>query len=387
MESLTLALILCTGKTRIKTVCSTYACTHARTHTHLFCLAIDVKEEESKAEGDQSAAAAPVASAPQKESLSVDQLFDKFDSSGLAPKYCIPNEAYYDEHVVSEDQFAACLKNGRAVLKELKGRKILLNFCLSLPIFNALREHSKTPSKFFTVGVPGGVVDNSELLERCDIHKRPWTHTHTHAHRDYANTTLVHTFCQPKKHQNCFLYRVKQLYVAVQSSLLVLTIPDTLESLTEDHIGQVKDLLCLLLQAAVAAYAVPVTSLTKAARPDNGNPTLFVRVNVCACVRAVKPVNYRCLLSIYTDQQQSEAQSGDKEEEDGEQSSSTAAGDKMDVAEMLQQLQCSKTVEIVCSLQNMVNALHAIIISSVSAQGLSVLVIHSVLLVEGLYLC
>jgi len=65
------------------------------------------------------------------------------------------------------------------------------------------------------------------------------------------------------------------------------------------------------------------------------------------------------------DQQQSETQSGDKEEEDGEQSSAIAS-DKMDVAELLQQLQCSKTVEMVCSVQNMVNALHAIIISSVS---------------------
>ena len=81
--------------------------------------------------------------------------------------------------------------------------------------------------------------------------------------------------------QQLFCYRVKQLYVAVQSSLLVLTIPDTLESLTEEHIGQVKELLCLLLQAAVAAYAVPVTSLTKAARPDNGN---CVVVCVCVCV-------------------------------------------------------------------------------------------------------
>ena len=102
----------------------------------------------------------------QKETLSVDQLFEKFDSSGLAPKYCISNDAYYDEHVVSEDQFAACLKNGRTVLRELKGRKELLNFCLSLPVFNSLREHSKAPSKFLTVGTPVGVTDNSELLDR-----------------------------------------------------------------------------------------------------------------------------------------------------------------------------------------------------------------------------
>lgn len=64
--------------------------------------------------------------------------------------------------------------------------------------------------------------------------------------------------------------RVKQLYVAVQASLLVLTIPDTLEPLNEEHLSQVKELLCLLLQAAVAAYAVPVASLTKTAQPDNG---------------------------------------------------------------------------------------------------------------------
>lgn len=58
--------------------------------------------------------------------------------------------------------------------------------------------------------------------------------------------------------------------MAVQASLLVLTIPDTLEPLNEEHLSQVKELLCLLLQAAVAAYAVPVASLTKTAQPDNG---------------------------------------------------------------------------------------------------------------------
>ena len=68
----------------------------------------------------------------------------------------------------------------------------------------------------------------------------------------------------------------------------------------------------------------------------------------------------------YTDQQQSEAQSSDKEKVDGEQSSSATTSDKMEVAELLQQLQCSKTVEMVCNVQNMVNALHAIILSSVS---------------------
>jgi len=67
---------------------------------------------------------------------------------------------------VSEDQFATCLKNGRAVLRELKGRKELLSFCLSLPIFNALRKYSKAPSKFLSVGTPEGVADNSELLDR-----------------------------------------------------------------------------------------------------------------------------------------------------------------------------------------------------------------------------
>ena len=66
---------------------------------------------------------------------------------------------------------------------------------------------------------------------------------------------------------NC---RVKQLYVAVQASLLVLTIPDSLEPLNEEHLSQLRELLCLLLQAAVAAYAVPVASLTKTAQPDNG---------------------------------------------------------------------------------------------------------------------
>ena len=34
--------------------------------------------------------------------------------------------------------------------------------------------------------------------------------------------------------------------------------------------------------------------------------------------------------------------------------------------DILQQLQSSKTVEMVCSMQNIVNALHAIIVSSVS---------------------
>ena len=36
------------------------------------------------------------------------------------------------------------------------------------------------------------------------------------------------------------------------------------------------------------------------------------------------------------------------------------------VVDVLQQLQSSKTVEMVCSMQNIVNALHAIIVSSVS---------------------
>lgn len=36
--------------------------------------------------------------------------------------------------------------------------------------------------------------------------------------------------------------------------------------------------------------------------------------------------------------------------------------------DILQQLQSSKTVEMVCSMQNIVNALHAIIVSSVSTQ-------------------
>ena len=58
--------------------------------------------------------------------------------------------------------------------------------------------------------------------------------------------------------------------MAVQASLLVLTIPDMLEPLNEEQLSQVKELLCLLLQAAVAAYAVPVASLTKTAQPDSG---------------------------------------------------------------------------------------------------------------------
>ena len=86
-------------------------------------------------------------------------------------------------------------------------------------------------------------------------------------HLDTTTTTTTILF------NNC---RVKQLYIAVQASLLVLTIPDTLEPLNEEHLSQVKELLCLLIQAAVAAYAVPVASLTKAAQPDNGKfYTLF----------------------------------------------------------------------------------------------------------------
>jgi len=92
---------------------------------------------------------------------------------------------YYDEHVVPEEQFAACLKNGRAVLKELKGRKELFSFCLSLPIFNALRKHSKAPSKFLSVGTPGGVADNSELLDRFE-------HVHTHTNYVHMYEYMIH---------------------------------------------------------------------------------------------------------------------------------------------------------------------------------------------------
>jgi len=91
-----------------------------------------------------------------------------------------------------------------------------------------------------------------------------------------------------------------------------------------------------------------------------------VCVCVCVCACLAHDISLSVFSTYVVDQQQSETQSGDKEEVDGEQSSLATASDKIDVAELLQQLQCSKTVEMVCSVQNMVNALHAIIISSVS---------------------
>ena len=79
----------------------------------------------------------------------------------------------------------------------------------------------------------------------------------------------------------------------------MLTIPDTLEPLNEEHLSQVKELLCLLLQAAVAAYAVPVASLTKTAQPDNGefgyhivSAQLYYFHCMCGCVLNSYNSNY-----------------------------------------------------------------------------------------------
>lgn len=85
---------------------------------------------------------------------------------GFAPEYSVKPDDYYSDHAVPEDIVVACLKQGRAVLKELKGRKELLKFCLSLPIFKTLREHSKVLSKFLIVGASEGVATNGELLDR-----------------------------------------------------------------------------------------------------------------------------------------------------------------------------------------------------------------------------
>ena len=52
------------------------------------------------------------------------------------------------------------------MLKEMKGKKELLNFCLSLPIFKTLQEECKAPSKFLMVGASGGVATNGDLLDR-----------------------------------------------------------------------------------------------------------------------------------------------------------------------------------------------------------------------------
>ena len=104
-----------------------------------------------------------------KETPSADELFDKFNSFGFAPEYYLKSDLYYSEHAVPEDDVAACLKQGGAVLKEIKGRRELLKFCLSLPIFKTLREHCKVPSKFLIVGASEGVATNQELLDRYNF--------------------------------------------------------------------------------------------------------------------------------------------------------------------------------------------------------------------------
>ena len=101
-----------------------------------------------------------------KEMPSADELFEKFNTFGFAPEYYLKADLYYSEHAVPEDDVAACLKQGRAVLKEMKGKKELLKFCLSLPIFKTLQEHCKVPSKFLMVGASEGVATNGELLDR-----------------------------------------------------------------------------------------------------------------------------------------------------------------------------------------------------------------------------
>ena len=52
----------------------------------------------------------------------------------------------------------------------MKGKKELLKFCLSLPVFKTLREECKAPSKFLMVGASEGVATNGELLDRYCIH-------------------------------------------------------------------------------------------------------------------------------------------------------------------------------------------------------------------------
>ena len=101
-----------------------------------------------------------------KETPSADELFEKFNSFGFAPKYYLKSDLYYSEDAVPEDDVAACLKQGGTVLKEMKGRRELLKFCLSLPIFKTLREQCKVPSKFLIVGASEGVATNGELLDR-----------------------------------------------------------------------------------------------------------------------------------------------------------------------------------------------------------------------------
>ena len=116
----------------------------------------DKPAEDTKQEDTTSVMEAP----------SADDLFEKFNSFGFAPQYYLKSDLYYSEHAVPEDDVAACLKQGRAVLKEMKGRRELLKFCLSLPIFETLREHSKAPNKFLIVGASEGVATNGELLDR-----------------------------------------------------------------------------------------------------------------------------------------------------------------------------------------------------------------------------
>lgn len=116
----------------------------------------DKPAEDTKQEDTTSVMEAP----------SADDLFEKFNSFGFAPQYYLKSDLYYSEHAVPEDDVAACLKQGRAVLKEMKGRRELLKFCLSLPIFETLRAHSKAPNKFLIVGASEGVATNGELLDR-----------------------------------------------------------------------------------------------------------------------------------------------------------------------------------------------------------------------------
>ena len=71
--------------------------------------------------------------------------------------------------------------------------------------------------------------------------------------------------------------------------------------------------------------------------------------------------NFKIFFTVESKQQseQQEAQTTDKEE-------GLDISKMTSVVDILQQLQSSKTVEMVCSMQNIVNALHAIIVSSVS---------------------
>ena len=84
------------------------------------------------------------------------------------------------------------------------------------------------------------------------------------------------------------------------------------------------------------------------------------------------PTSLHCIIYLIIWFTESKQQS-----EQQEQQATTAATDREEgveiskittAADILQQLQSSKTVEMVCSMQNIVNALHAIIVSSVSIQ-------------------